>query len=185
MKMIPLPSSSRFTLSKLDGSRVSEYQSILFETIEELHHDSPWKEIVKRQYSKDILVEHISADCAFCPIILNEQNEIVGLGVGRHEGGLGTVSWIVVAPKFRRQGLGTLVLNSLTTSFREAGCHRVDLKTYLNTQWLQDFYERKGFEPAAFLPNHKFGFDIVYMVQDIPVQVKHLEDSRWLAAETN
>jgi len=159
---------------ELDIWNITKFQSLLYRVIEELHPGSIWLETLKSQYSLDVLKGLIGTQFAICPAIYSSTGELVGLGIGRHEGGLGTISWIVVDPQYRGMSIGSKILETMIGYYQSKGCHRVELKTYLNDLGAQNFYKNQGFDYAAVLPNHKFGFDIAYMIKDIEQNVKHL-----------
>ena len=173
-----LEEHSCYSVSDLNLGNVTRFQSLLYDVMEELHSDSPWIETLKAQYSIDVLRSLVSADFAICPTVFSPTGELIALGIGRHDGGLGTISWIAVDERYRNLSLGSQVLDAMLNFYQANGCHRVELKTYLDKPKVQNFYKNKGFDYAAVLPNHKFGFDIVYMIRDIPHRAEHLEEAQ-------
>lgn len=161
---------------ELDIWNINEFQSLLYRVIEELHPGSVWLETLKSQYSLDVLKGLINNQFAVCPAMFSSSGELVGLGIGRHEGGLGTISWIVVDPRYRGISIGSEILDIMLGYYSSEGCHRVELKTYLKDLGTQHFYQNKGFDCAAVLPNHKFGFDIVYMIKELGQNITHIRE---------
>ena len=56
---------------------------------------------------------------------------------------------LVVDPKHRRQGFGTLLMNHAMARAREAGCFRIALSSDVRRKEAHEFYRTLGFEAVA------------------------------------
>lgn len=59
---------------------------------------------------------------------------------------------LVVHPGFRKQGVGTLLLQQALTFARQENFSRVTLLTDAHNASAQELYRRHGFEPSAMIP---------------------------------
>jgi ribosomal protein S18 acetylase RimI-like enzyme len=59
---------------------------------------------------------------------------------------------MIIDAHYRRQGLGTELLQATIAFARREGCQRVTLLTDGNNQAAQSFYQKQGFSTSAMLP---------------------------------
>ena len=64
---------------------------------------------------------------------------------------------LAVAPRFRRRGLGDLLVRAALATAREEGCHRMILWTQPSMASAHRLYERNGFERAPARDFEKAG----------------------------
>lgn len=87
-----------------------------------------------------------------------KKGELVGLLMGMQpEGGVATIVWMLVAPEFRRQGIGCRMFEEACRRYRDMGCHKVKL-TVPNKQAVR-FYEKQGMQMEGFHSNHWWRLD--------------------------
>ncbi|MGO8748800.1 MAG: N-acetyltransferase family protein [Thermoguttaceae bacterium] len=67
------------------------------------------------------------------------------------QGLLGHVDELAVDAGFRRQGIGTRLLDHAAILARNLGCLRIELDSALHREDAHRFYERLGFENRAYL----------------------------------
>jgi ribosomal-protein-alanine N-acetyltransferase len=87
-----------------------------------------------------------------------EAPDIAGFLVGqRHKRGLGHVVTIDVNPEFRREGVGTLMMQAAEQRLKSEGCHSIFLETAVDNASAISFYERLGYAVLRTLPRYYMG----------------------------
>ncbi len=75
-----------------------------------------------------------------------------------------TINQIAVAARFRKQGIGSIILADSLKRLNEAGCHQVTLEVRLSNLSGQAFYEKFGFTTILRKPKYySDGEDALYM----------------------
>lgn len=64
---------------------------------------------------------------------------------------VGYVDEMVVDEDHRRRGIGSQILDHLTTWARDHGCNRIELDSAFHRKEAHVFYERRGFQSYAYL----------------------------------
>jgi putative acetyltransferase len=75
--------------------------------------------------------------------------ELVGAILCGHDGRRGTVHHLAVAPAYRRQGVGTDLLDYCLRKLREAGIPRCNLYLYDDNEVGRRFWERHGWQAVS------------------------------------
>jgi ribosomal-protein-alanine N-acetyltransferase len=87
-----------------------------------------------------------------------EAPDIAGFLVGqRHKRGLGHVVTIDVNPEFRREGVGTLMMQAAEQRLKSEGCHSIFLETAVDNASAISFYEWLGYAVLRTLPRYYMG----------------------------
>jgi [ribosomal protein S18]-alanine N-acetyltransferase len=87
-----------------------------------------------------------------------EAPDIAGFLVGqRHKRGLGHVVTIDVNPEFRREGVGTVMMQAAEQRLRSEGCHSIFLETAVDNETAISFYKRRGYTVLRTLPGYYMG----------------------------
>ena len=85
----------------------------------------------------------------------NHLPDIAGFFFGqRHKRGLGHVVTIDVNPEFRREGVGTLMMEAAEQRLRSEGCHSIFLETAVDNETAISFYKRLGYAVLRILPGY-------------------------------
>ncbi len=75
-----------------------------------------------------------------------------------------TINQIAVAARFRKQGIGSIILADALKRLKEAGCQQVTLEVRLSNLSGQAFYEKFGFTTILRKPKYySDGEDALYM----------------------
>ncbi len=83
---------------------------------------------------------------------------IAGFLVGqRHKRGLGHVVTIDVNPNFRREGVGSLLMQAAEQRLQDEGCHSIFLETAVDNAAAISFYQRLGYTILRTLPRYYMG----------------------------
>lgn len=80
---------------------------------------------------------------ARCVLAVDGDGSLAGVGSGIAYGPLGFVGNMIVAAPYRRRGVGSAILESVTSFLESAGCTRLELNA---TSDGRPLYERHGFE---------------------------------------
>ena len=75
----------------------------------------------------------------------------------RHKRGLGHVVTIDVNPRFRREGVGTLLMQAAEQRLQVEGCHSIFLETAVDNSTAISFYKRLGYSILRTLPGYYMG----------------------------
>jgi len=71
-------------------------------------------------------------------------NEVMGVALFTIQAGIGKINQLIVAADHRGQGVGSALLAEFEGVCRQAGCHKVTLKTFWRSDPLR-FYQRRGY----------------------------------------
>jgi [ribosomal protein S18]-alanine N-acetyltransferase len=80
--------------------------------------------------------------------------EVAGFIVAESTKKVGHIITIDVLPKFRRHGLGSLLLNAAEKRLRESGSQEVKLETAADNASAQAFYQHHGYVQINELPGY-------------------------------
>jgi len=90
-------------------------------------------------------------------LVARAGRELVGYVVARRvelRRGLGEISSVAVAPAYRRQGLGTRLLEAGLAYLRQRGVRVVRLQVAPENAAARLLYQRLGFRPSRDLPHY-------------------------------
>jgi ribosomal protein S18 acetylase RimI-like enzyme len=99
----------------------------------------PWND-PKRDIARKLLVQRELF------LVGKIDGKIVATVMAGYEGHRGWVNYLAVDPGFRRQGLGTTLMEEAERRLREIGCPKVNLQIRNENGDAMAFYERLGFE---------------------------------------
>ena len=68
------------------------------------------------------------------------------------EGGVATIVWLLVDPKFQGEGIGAQLYQEAVLRYKEMGAHKIKLNT--PSERAARFYERVGMKLEGFHPAH-------------------------------
>ncbi|HVY01508.1 MAG TPA: GNAT family N-acetyltransferase [Candidatus Nanoarchaeia archaeon] len=109
-----------------------------------------------KQFNKE---NNYSYDTERYECISLDENKIVGFGDLKIIGGTAYMGELIVDKKFRKKGIGKMIITHLEEYAKKKNCHRFFLETSEKHTDAVRFYKRNGFTELARLPNHKFGFE--------------------------
>lgn len=98
--------------------------------------------------------------------------EIAGFIVGqKHPRGMGHIVTIDAVSKFRRHGLGTLLMTTVEERLRAGGCDAIILETAVDNMPAIKFYKKLGYFVLKTLPRYyQNRMDAFLMVKRLPPQ---------------
>jgi len=89
-------------------------------------------------------------------------DKVIGVAVFTIQAGLGKLNQIIVATDYRGKGVGSALLAEFERICRQAGCHKVTLKTFWESGTLP-FYQRQGYVVEGILRRDLHGVDMCQM----------------------
>jgi GNAT superfamily N-acetyltransferase len=92
----------------------------------------------------------------------DEANHLIGAATLRVAASLGHVDRIVVAPEFRRNGVGRQLLDAAADAANYYNCHKMTVLVVYDSP-TQRFFEACGYRQEAILPQHTFKLDMAVM----------------------
>jgi len=106
-------------------------------------------------FNKDV-PEKVRLDCARCAGLVAEvEGAIVGFVLWLKEADVYEIKWLAVVRERHRQGIGSLLIDGLVDTAREAGAKRISVDTLAPTHEYEPyarsraFYEARGFQLAG------------------------------------
>ena len=90
-------------------------------------------------------------------------DRIAGYVDSRIKMGVGHILGIYVKPKYRRQGVGTALMERTINEFRMKGCHKTRLEVFADNQAAKGFYTSLGFAQEGFLLSDEERKNIIIM----------------------
>ena len=79
----------------------------------------------------------------FLVAILNE--ELVGTAMAGYDGHRGWVYYLAVHPKYRRQGIGSALMEAVETGLLNMGCPKINLQVRATNREVIAFYQHLGY----------------------------------------
>lgn len=121
---------------------IRQYRSDDFEQLWKLDQTCFSREI---GYSRDELAYYLRAPRALC-FVAEEKHEPVAFILGHQQrGGVGHIVTLDVAPQVQRNGLGSILMQKVETSFAALGCGSLRLEVAVNNHPGLSFYKKHGF----------------------------------------
>lgn len=77
--------------------------------------------------------------------VADENNKIIGTVIAGFDGHRGWIYSLAVLPKYRRNGIGTKLVNKALNELKQLGCIKVNLQIYDNNKTVVEFYKKIGF----------------------------------------
>jgi ribosomal-protein-alanine N-acetyltransferase len=98
-------------------------------------------------------------------IVCEEKNEIIGYAIVNKQG---YIRSIAVKPKFRRRGIGKLLLDAIENIAQKNKNEKLSLHVRLSNHDAIEFYHNNGFKDIQiFKKVHPGGEDAIYMEKDL------------------
>jgi ribosomal protein S18 acetylase RimI-like enzyme len=73
-------------------------------------------------------------------------SEVVGTAMGGYDGHRGWVYYVAVRPSYRRQGIGTALMERVEAELARLGCPKVNLQVRASNEGVVSFYRKLGYE---------------------------------------
>ena len=74
------------------------------------------------------------------------EGRIVATCMAGYEGHRGWINYLAVSPKYRRQGLATLMMQEAENVLKDTGCPKINLQIRASNKGVIAFYEAIGFK---------------------------------------
>jgi ribosomal protein S18 acetylase RimI-like enzyme len=73
-------------------------------------------------------------------------SEVVGTAMGGYDGHRGWVYYVAVRPRYRRQGIGTALMQSVEAGVAWLGCPKINLQVRASNEGVVSFYKKLGYQ---------------------------------------
>ena len=77
--------------------------------------------------------------------VAEDNGKIIGTILAGHDGRRGIFHHVVVAPEYRKQGIGKMLVNSAAEALRQEDIHKVLLVVFTHNENGNQFWEHMGF----------------------------------------
>ena len=82
--------------------------------------------------------------CPEISLVAEESNEIIGSVIGSEDTRRGYVHHLIVSPKYRKKGIGKLLMENISERFAKAGIEKIHLFIVSENQDVANFYSHIG-----------------------------------------
>jgi ribosomal protein S18 acetylase RimI-like enzyme len=72
--------------------------------------------------------------------------EVVGTAMAGYDGHRGWVYYVAVRPRYRRQGIGTALMERVEAGLARLGCPKVNLQVRASNEGVVSFYKKLGYQ---------------------------------------
>jgi ribosomal protein S18 acetylase RimI-like enzyme len=73
-------------------------------------------------------------------------SEVVGTAMGGYDGHRGWVYYVAVRPRYRRQGIGTALMERVEAGVARLGCPKINLQVRASNEGVVSFYRKLGYQ---------------------------------------
>lgn len=73
-------------------------------------------------------------------------SEVVGTAMAGYDGHRGWVYYVVIGPRYRRQRIGTALMERVEEGLARLGCPKVNLQVRASNEGVVSFYKKLGYE---------------------------------------
>lgn len=73
-------------------------------------------------------------------------SELVGTAMAGYDGHRGWVYYVVISPRYRRQGVGTALMERVEEGLARLGCPKVNLQVRASNEGVVSFYKKLGYQ---------------------------------------
>lgn len=115
-------------------------------------------------------------------LVATVDDEIIGLISGAApEGGVGTIIWLFVDPRWRGRNAGRALYEAACGVYRELGAHKVKLTA--PSEIAKRFYESCGMRVEGFHPHHWYNMDFYSLGAPLDCARDRLDHPQRIAVE--
>ncbi|MFT4250059.1 MAG: GNAT family N-acetyltransferase [Candidatus Woesearchaeota archaeon] len=97
-----------------------------------------------------------------------KEKELAGWTILEKSGDRLIINWILAREKYRREGIGTQLMNKIKEHAQELGVRGISVNTGSQTTWARKFYEKNGFEEVGSVREY-FAFDEKHIFYWYPI----------------
>ena len=78
-------------------------------------------------------------------LVATIDSEVVGTAMGGYDGHRGWVYYVAVRPRYRRQGIGTALMERVEAGLARLGCPKINLQVRASNEAVVSFYRKLGY----------------------------------------
>jgi RimJ/RimL family protein N-acetyltransferase len=123
-----------------------------------------YNEIAKRseiaKFSPDLLKLRASED-PDSVLVAQKDEQIVGFCFSNMDDGLIWLAWFGVHPAYRKDGVGTILLNTLDETARSRGSHKIWCDCRTENEASKVVLAKNGYSALCIVRNHWYGHDFI------------------------
>jgi ribosomal protein S18 acetylase RimI-like enzyme len=79
-------------------------------------------------------------------LVATIDSKVVGTAMGGYDGHRGWVYYVAVRPRYRRQGIGTALMERVEAGVARLGCPKVNLQVRASNEGVVSFYKKLGYQ---------------------------------------
>jgi [ribosomal protein S18]-alanine N-acetyltransferase len=102
-------------------------------------------------------VQHFITGAESSVIVARRERHVAAFAIMHFGDDVAHLNLLAVAPEHRRQGLGSQLMDWLTTTAIEAGIFRINLEVRTQNEAARSFYERLGFSQLGVVQGYYQG----------------------------
>ena len=102
-------------------------------------------------------VQHFITGAESSVIVARRERRVAAFAIMHFGDDVAHLNLLAVAPEHRRQGLGSQLMDWLTTTAIEAGVFRINLEVRTQNEAARNFYERLGFAQLGVVQGYYQG----------------------------
>jgi ribosomal-protein-alanine acetyltransferase len=102
-------------------------------------------------------VQHFITGAESSVIVARRERHVAAFAIMHFGDDVAHLNLLAVAPEHRRQGLGSQLMDWLTTTAIEAGVFRINLEVRTQNEAARNFYERLGFAQLGVVQGYYQG----------------------------
>lgn len=78
-------------------------------------------------------------------LVMEDQTQIIGSGMGGYEGHRGWIYYLAIAPEYRKCGYGKKLVHEIEKRLKQRGCPKVNLMVRTTNTAVLNFYTSLGY----------------------------------------
>ncbi len=79
-------------------------------------------------------------------LVATDGSELIGTAMAGFDGHRGWVYYVAVRPEYRREGIGSALMNRVEEDLARLGCSKINLQVRASNTEVVTFYQRLGYE---------------------------------------
>lgn len=84
-------------------------------------------------------------------LVMEDQSEIIGTGMGGYEGHRGWIYYLAIAPEYQKRGYGKQLVREIEKRLKQKGCPKVNLMVRTTNTAVLNFYTSLGYVDSKVL----------------------------------
>ena len=116
-----------------------------YEEVYQLWTNTPGMGMRSVDDSKEGISKYLNRNTETC-FVAESEGKIIGVILSGHDGRRGYILHTAVSATIRKQGIGTMLVNTAIEALKEQGINKVALVAFRTNKLGNSFWEKQGFE---------------------------------------